>query len=116
MKGTMLVMIAADGNVIRTDLDAPPDLATLQTTVGGYLEKVPHFNSIEYQGAVRRCVALCNEEGKLDRPSPLPRNLLADQYWAQAMQRDYGVRNPMPDYLVGNIVILFGDPEFMESL
>ena len=115
MKGTMLV-IGHDASVERTDLTGPPDLAALQKAVGGWLEKVPYFNSIEYDGAVHRCAALCNEEGKLDRPTPLPRNPAATDYWAQAMKRDHGVASPMPDYLVGNIVVLFGDDEFMDAL
>lgn len=115
MKGTMLV-IAPDGTITRTDLATADILEAAQKAVGGYLEKVPHFTSIEFDGKWRPCVALCNEEGKLDRPAPLPPNPLAAGLWGKSLQRDHGVASPSPDYLVGNIVVLVGDAEFMEAL
>ena len=115
MKGTMLI-IAPNGVITRTELTSAEILESLQKAVGGYLEVVPHFHSIDYDGAIRKCVVMCNEEGKIERPAILPHNPLASDYWAQAMRRDHGVRSPFPDYLVGNIVVLFGDREFMEAL
>ena len=115
MKGTMLI-IAPNGVITRTELKTAEILESLQKAVGGYLEVVPHFHSIDYDGAVRKCVAMCNEEGKIERPAILPHNDVATTLWAQALQRDHGVMAPFPDYLVGNIVVLFGDREFMEAL
>lgn len=118
MKGTMLIL-SPDGRITRTDygdVALPEMLDAMTKAVGGYIEKVPHFGSIEFDGAVRPCHVLCNEDGKLDRPAPLPRNIHADALWAKALQRDFNVASPSPDYLVGNIVILFGDDEFMEAL
>jgi hypothetical protein len=95
----------------------------LQRMVGGWLEAVPGFSSIEHGGEVHRCVALCNEEGKLDystypghdkRRQPLPFNEFATGLWAAAVNG-----NPlsvMPDALAGTVVILFGDEEFMGAL
>lgn len=115
MKGTMLV-INPEGAITRTDTDDPDILERSQKAVGGWIEKVPGFNSILYDREVRKCVALCNEEGKLDE---LPRNTVANRYWTEALKRDFGLHgltSPDPDFLVGSIVIVFGDEEFMEAL
>ena len=88
----------------------------MQKAVGGYLEVVPHFHSIDYDGAVRKCVALCNEEGKLDRPATDYRTTRRDGYGGKRCSAITASVAPFPDYLVGNIVVLFGDREFMEAL
>ena len=64
------------------------------------------------------CVALCNEHGKLDH---LPMNEIATALWSDALRRkginliDERSRKPV-DWLVGSIVVLFGDREFMSEL
>lgn len=114
MKGTMMT-IPANGPLASVALAEPPALETLQQAVGGFLEVVPHLRTLETKSGTVPCVAFCNEEGKLDRPHPLPKNPRANLLWSAAMQREYGC-GPEPDYLVGTIVVLFGDDAFMETL
>jgi hypothetical protein len=109
MNGTMLT-ISPHGTVKTTPLTAPPDLEALQQTVGGYIEAVPHFKSIEHNGELRKCVAFCNEDGKLQK---LAANNQATVLWRAALQR---VGVAIDDVLVGTIVVLYGDDEFLSSL
>ena len=91
----------------------------MQTAVGGYIEHVPYFDSIAYGGVVMRCVALCNENGKIDH---MPLNQGATVAWERALQRTgvgtlYDDKRGKPnDWLVGSIAVLFGDREFMSEL
>ena len=58
-------------------------------------------------------MAFCDEDGKGRRNLPL--NRMATFAWDAAMRRDHGC-GCAPDYLVGNVVVVFGDREFMEAL
>lgn len=102
MQGTLAV-INTDGTVTEQQLERTPTLAELSRAVGGYIEIVPHFNT--WHG--HPCVAFCNEEGKLQR---LPVNLLAQVKWEES------VGSPISDMLVGNVVVCYGDDEFMTAL
>jgi hypothetical protein len=123
MKGTMLVYAPGNNTPGITELTKTPELEQLQKIVGGWIELVPYFQTIEHGGKLRNCRVLCNEEGKLARPEPLPVNELATELWWKALARAGG-RNPARpiafagdrDVLVGNIIVLFGDDEFMEDL
>src|SRR5262245_35255356 len=118
MRGTMLVFQPYHAQPARTELTAPPELEALQHAVGGWLEAVPHFDRIEIDGGEQRCVALCNEEGKLNH---LDHNSRATVLWHQAL-RFAGLpglilpNGGLADYLVGNVIVLFGDREFMDAL
>src|SRR5262245_11929294 len=105
MQGTMLV-ISPGGGIKTTALTAEPDLETLKEAVGGWLEQVPYFLTIETPDGVQDCNAFCNEEGKLARPQPLPFNELATLYW-RAAQKRAGVA--IANMLVGNIVVIYGN-------
>jgi hypothetical protein len=86
----------------------------LQERVHGYIERVPHFDCVEYQAAIHPCVAFCNEEGKL---KGMAYNAVATELWAHAMP--YDLRRPdgqIIDVLCGPVVVLFGDAEFMAAL
>lgn len=105
MKGTATI-IKVDGTIEMHDYDGKvPDFKVLQGFVGGYIEMIPRFST--YQG--KNCVAFCNEEGKLDG---LEFNSAATQAWFQAMN----VVSGGGDFLVGNVVVLTGDKEFMRAL
>jgi hypothetical protein len=106
-----------------------PDIGDLKDAIGGgWLEAVPGFASIEHDGALQRCVAFCDEEGKLDYRSsgkaaskPDPVNSLATVLWDKALRRAThpGLMNRgglLADHLRGDICVLYGDDEFMESL
>lgn len=106
MKGAVLA-INADGTTDLTRLDDPVVLPHLRRIVGGHIEGVPMFDSVPVGGRVRRCVAFCNEEGKL---KGLPVNIAATRLWWHAVGRDPG------DMLVGNVAVVWGDEEFMGEL
>jgi hypothetical protein len=111
MRGTLLIYSPAGG--VTTREVGEPKLELLKEAIGGgYLEVVPHWTSIEHGGKRRRCVAFCDEDGKR---KDLPVNGAATVTWDFAMRRDKGC-GCAPDYLVGNVVVVFGDREFMEAL
>jgi len=119
MNGTMIIIEpgrSARVKKIAGDPSSPAFLADLQKLVGGYIEPVPYFHSIEYphkSGRIERCVVFVNEDGKRLQ---LLRNLLADELWNVALQRDFKVASCAPDFLVGTAVVVFGDREFMGAL
>src|SRR5262245_34149875 len=118
MRGTMLIVHPPmrDPEVKEADWAAMSEWQRLEWLKagigGGYLEVVPYFKSIEHNGVRRDCVAFCDEDGKRKQ---LPYNPVAQARWEQAMRRAVGC-GPNPDYLVGQIAVLFGDHEFMEAL
>lgn len=111
MRGCMMV-IFEDGHKVITELDHVPTLNDLRTGVGGLIELIPYFDSIRHGDSVHPCIAYCNEEGKLHG---MKFNLEATKDWAFALARNpmHG-RGMLPDYLVGPIVVLWGDTEFMK--
>lgn len=116
MIGTMVVVTPANQRV--QDFNRAIALEDLTEAVGGHIEVVPHFNTFGYRGTVMKCVAFCNEEGKLNG---LPVNPLANVLWERALNRAgnslYPPAGKVPaDVLVGDIAIVFGDREFMETL
>ena len=113
MRGTILIFKPhADAPEVTT-VDVPPDLQLLKTAIGGgYLEVVPRFNRIGHDGVKHRCVAFCDEDGKLKQ---LPYNRAATMLWDAEMRRAYGC-GCGPDYLVGPIAVVFGDKEWMDAL
>ena len=111
MKGTM-VIIPVSGPETRTEHTEPVDSQALHDAVGGFIELVPYFEEYETPDGAVFCIAFCNENGKQER---LQYNDRANRMWTRIMVTKYG-RAPYPDYLVGNVVILFGDEKFMESL
>jgi Domain of unknown function (DUF3846) len=89
-------------------------LDLLQGAVGGYIEVVPQFDNVRFGEGIERCRAFCNEHGKLQN---LAFNEAATEAWEQALPT--GLRNPSGawlDYLVGTVVVVFGDDEFMDAL
>lgn len=110
MKGTMLIISPSTAVKTRT-LTAEPKLEELQEEVGGWLEHVPQFDTLDYRGTVHPCVALCNEEGKL---KGMEANARATAMWRLAQTRRGAP--VIPDTLCGKVVVIFGDRELMESL
>jgi hypothetical protein len=97
-------IIHVDGTISIRNLDAAPDHKELHTAIGGYLELIPYLNN--YKG--QRCIAYCDEDGKM-KGKPL--NITACNLWDAALKG----RSRAGDFLVGTIVILTGDREFMEA-
>lgn len=94
MKGHTKI-IKPDGTVVEQDWTTMPDLEFWREVVGGSIQLVPLWPN---------GVAFCNEEGKLEN---LPHNIPAQRIWGYS---------PEIDYLVGNIVEVTGDREFMRQL
>lgn len=102
MRGTLLIL-KADGTESERRLEAPPPLEELQTAVGGYIEMVPMRLFNRWKG--ERAVMFCDEDGKRKQ---YPVNLRATAL-APGLAR-------LNDVLVGDVVIIAGDPELMAEL
>lgn len=101
MKGKATI-IAPDGTETVTEFTAQPGLEFLKKAVGGFIEIVPYWN--KFRDA--ECVVFCNEEGKLHN---LPINRKATEHW-------HSVAPAVGDILLGSVLILTGDDEFLEAL
>lgn len=113
MRGTVLIFDPSRGHPAVHIIEGPPTLEFLKTAIGGgYIEPVPYWHSIIHDGERCRCVAFCDEEGKLKQ---LPLNEYATAIWDRNMRRDYG-HGCSPDYLVGQIAVLIGDEDFLAEL
>jgi hypothetical protein len=97
-------IIATDGTETVQDHNQPLTLEFMQAAVGGYIELISTFDY--FRGD--RCVALCNEEGKIshDRAGY---NAKATEHWHSC----HGLNG---DYLVGPVLIIQGDAEFLATL
>jgi hypothetical protein len=134
MKGKTYLYRVGEPNPIVTELDRPLDLDPLQKAVEGFIEVVPYFDTFVppsdiksfNEGEPLPCVVFCNEEGKIHK---LPVNYQATRLWDCALRRvrdanakalyPNGLSRPdggSADVLVGPVLIVTGDPEFMESL
>ncbi len=110
MHGKAMIIPADVGSVREMVLDDPATPATLeilQKAVCGYLELVTGFHTIDR----RSCAVFCNEDGKLKN---LPINIRATELWDQALD-GRSIRLPH-DVLVGDVVVVTGDDEFMAEL
>ena len=113
MKGTVLIYKPGTTIPEVKEIEGPPTLDVLKDAIGGgHLESVPYFHSIQHGRQRHRCAAFCDEDGKV---KGLPMNMLATQLWDQSMRRSHGC-SASPDFLVGQIAVVFGDAEFMEAL
>ena len=116
MRGIVIIIRPGKPAIETTHVEGPPDLAPIKDGLeGGYLELVPGFNRINYEGELRRCVAFVDEDGIR---KGLPYNLMATALWrAQLHPLD---TNPFDsvngDHIKGNMVVVFGDDEWMAEL
>jgi hypothetical protein len=107
-----LIVLSVNGTALMTPYRRPATLRELRAALGGgYLEMVPHFDSFEFGGEFHPCVAFCDEGGKL---AGLPVNERATQLWAEALARDGAQLRH--DFLVGPVLIVIGDEDFMQAL
>ena len=106
-----MVTILTSGATRITALDRSPDFTQIKDEIGGgFLEPVPFFDTVMIKGEVRRCVAFCDEDGKLKN---LDFNPGATLLWKSAQVRS---RRGVNDVLVGPVAIVFGDDELLEAL
>lgn len=115
-----IIVLKPDGSTEVRQLTNEPELETLHEIVGGYIEAVPYFRTIEVNGAVHNCIAFCNENGKAQN---LPINRYATLAWDQALRRagvTTGLKHVpgslippdhtgLADHLVGQIAVVTGD-------
>ena len=97
-------------------LDRPVTPTEVCKGVGGKVKVIPSFDTISYDGKVQLCYAFCDRDGEYRE---LPPNLLASYLWVQALIRRYGLHydHAVPeDVILGSLVILAGDSEFLEAL
>lgn len=91
---------------------------------GGYIEKIPGFDTIIVDKVKHKCVALCDEDGKRKE---MPINPVATELWDDALKRrgHPGLAPLLPgmalafglaDFLVGPVVVLYGDAQFLRAL
>jgi hypothetical protein len=117
MKGTGLIYRPGGTEPEIHQISGQPTLEWLQHQVGGYIELVPGFVTIELAGVLRDCRTFCNEEGKFHG---LPVNLAAMRLWNAALQRQgstlYDKSGAALDHLVGPILVLYGDARFLAQL
>ena len=107
MQGKMTIL-KVDGTKAVVDYDKPIQLDDIQKAVGGWIELVPDFDT--YEGKTG-AVAFCNEEGKLKN---LPVNDKATEAWAASIGE--GDAASLGDALVGDVVVIEGDDDFMAAL
>jgi hypothetical protein len=87
-------IIRANGTVEHSTQPKAPKLAQLQEAVGGWIETVPYFHKLQYNGQwYRRGRAYANEEGLLHG---LPINQTASHMWKESFKHAYG--------LVGDVI------------
>jgi hypothetical protein len=124
MQGSMLVIRPDDTYMVK-HFNAPLLLDDMQEAVGGSIEIVPYFQVCPILPDVddwtpldistgilpTACVALCNEEGKLEGLEP---NSSATWLW-QISARHFGF-GPINDVLHGPVAMIYGDSEFMETI
>jgi len=110
----MITIRPGDDQLTAVNFDRPLTLEQLKAGLDeGYLEAVPMFNTIAVEGVVHRCVAFCDEDGIRKE---LPVNMLATGLWLAACGRA-GMRSlPQAYGLLGPVVIVYGDQEFMAEL
>jgi hypothetical protein len=129
MRGVMLIFLPNTRQPEVREFSRPPDIGDLKDAIGGgWLEKVPKFETIEHDGALHRCVALCDEEAKLEfrtsgkgESAPDPANSWATILWDRALRRAgypglIAGSGAIVDYLCGRVCVLIGDEQFLQSL
>jgi hypothetical protein len=122
MNGLMITLTPHTWAPQVRELECEPPLDEIKAGIGGgWLEAVPGFTSITVRGSPMPCVAFCDEDGKRKN---LPVNVPATILWDRSLcdqglpgvAEQYGRSVNWRDWLVGSVVVLAGDAEFMRSL
>lgn len=99
MKDThTITILRVDGSTSTVTCNSKSQYDLVKAAVGGYIETIPYFS--KYNG--KRCVAYCNEEGKL---IGLKRNEYARAKWLECF-KDHSKLDMGRTYLNGNIAIV----------
>lgn len=115
-----IAIVPPSGPITFQDVESPELLDALQSAVGGNIEIVRYLDKIEFEGRPEsRCVAFCNDEGKIDG---LPFNERASGFWIKLLvergmlQVGPDSRVKVRDVLVGPIAFVCGDDAFLARL
>jgi hypothetical protein len=100
-----MLTITTNGRVVDTPMIVTPRLDVLQKGVGGYIQEIPSWPTIEKEGATFDCVAFANEDGHM---LSLPLNEVASNLWRKVCPHSYE--------LLGDVVIVYGDRKFLKGL
>jgi len=117
MRGELLIY-GSGGDVTARELKQIPESEELRECVGGSVEQVPMFETINRHGMVCDCVAFCEEDGKA---KGRPVNPVATMFWDLALRRAQvgsGLRDSkgsVRDYLVGDVIVVVGDAELLAA-
>lgn len=110
MKGAIYIIrpeMTSLDQVERRDLTSSPSLSQLQELCGGYIAPVPRLHSCRpLSHNADPCQAFCIEDGL---QHDLPPNPVATRLWR-------GIAPQYTQILVGNVLVLTGNPAFMKSL
>lgn len=118
MNGVMLIYKPEVRDAEIQPLHEPPELDVLNKILDGPIEYISGFNSIAYGRELKECIAYVNETGKIREPR-LKLNAAATLAWEDALNRNGKTlqgTSALLDHLVGNVIVLFGDKEFMQAL
>lgn len=88
-----------------------PSPLLIEAVVKGASKIVPGFDTTLHGGVAVPCLVFYGSQ-VLSEPNPF-----ADLLWLQALIRKEGLtRIQTPSPILGSVVMLFGDPSFMEAL
>jgi hypothetical protein len=107
MKGRLTILRPGKKQEV-VEMSSPVKLQLLSDIAGGDIEQVPYWST--YEGDP--CVVFANAHGKRLK---LLLNKPANEEWYDARVRE-GVKGKAEDELVGPIIIVTGDLEFMDTV
>jgi hypothetical protein len=121
MRGTILIIEPGKTSSKKcAEINGEPTLDKLKEAIGGgYIERVPGFDSVVIDNRKRKCVAFGDEDGK---SKGMMVNAAATGLWHHALlARGHpglvvAATGEIADFLVGPIALVYGDDEFMRSL
>jgi hypothetical protein len=106
----LLVIRPADAHPQPRQFDGPVSVAlALALLIDGPSEQVPGFSSLSQQGAIRKCIAYCDMNAKLNGKRV---NSTATALWHAALKRQglgRGLRREdgtIADWLAGDVVVV----------
>lgn len=101
----------------RTEYDRPITLDELRSAVEGDIQLIPEFACMRVDGVDYEVVAFCNEEARIEGR---PDNQMANHIYSRAIAVERGLTADVqidPQWrLVGPVVVVWGDDEFMNAL
>lgn len=97
-----VIIFLANGKIEFSQQHRAPSLEQMQTAVGGYIERIPHFTRFEYEGKYyTRGQAFANEDGIMKK---LDFNEMATDAWQNCT---VGIQNAR---LFGNVIFYSKEP------